>query len=55
MRWLEIELPDNWDVQYCPMNGYNKAPLSLEEMTAAIEHPSVRLRYGKLLEERSGR
>jgi len=39
MRWLEIDLPDNWDVQYCPMNGYDREPLSPKEMAARIEHP----------------
>lgn len=39
MRWLEIDLPDNWDVQYCPMNGYDREPLSPKEMAARIKHP----------------
>ncbi len=39
MRWLEIDLPDEWDVEYCPMKGYAKAPLTPAEMVARIEDP----------------
>lgn len=37
--WLEIDLPDDWDVQYCPMNGCDKPALSPGEMAACIENP----------------
>ena len=43
---LEIDLPDDWDVQICPMRGADHAPLSLEQMEQAILAPieSPRLR-----------
>jgi nickel-dependent lactate racemase len=41
-----IDLPDAWDVQFCPMNGYAKPPLTAAAMRAAldapIESPSLR-------------
>jgi nickel-dependent lactate racemase len=37
--WMEIDLPDDWQVQFCPMNGYDRAPLTGDEMMARIEHP----------------
>ena len=46
MGWMEIDLPDDWDVQYCPMVGFDKAPLSVEEMAARIEHPLGTPPYG---------
>ena len=39
LGWMEIDLPDDWDVQYCPMNGYDNPPLTVEEMAACIERP----------------
>jgi len=39
MGKMEIDLPDDWDVQYCPMNGFDKAPLTVEEMATSIENP----------------
>ena len=39
LGWMEIDLPDDWDVQYCPMNGYDNPPLTVEEMAACIECP----------------
>jgi nickel-dependent lactate racemase len=37
--WLEIDLPDEWDVQFCPMAGYERPALSPAEMAARIEDP----------------
>ncbi|UCD79178.1 MAG: DUF2088 domain-containing protein [Desulfobacterales bacterium] len=37
--WLEIDLPEDWDVQYCPMAGYDRVPLSAEKMRACINTP----------------
>jgi nickel-dependent lactate racemase len=39
MGRIEIDLPDDWDIQYCPMNGFDNDPMSMEEMKAAIEDP----------------
>lgn len=39
LGWLEIDLPGDWDVQFCPMAGYEKAPLSKEEMAVGIHSP----------------
>lgn len=39
MGWLDIELPSDWDVQYCPMAGYDDPPLSAQQMAAGIENP----------------
>ena len=36
---LDIELPDDWDVEYCPMRGADRTPLTLEQMEAAILNP----------------
>ena len=36
---LDIELPDDWDVEYCPMRGADRTPLTLEEMEASILNP----------------
>jgi nickel-dependent lactate racemase len=36
---LDIELPDEWDVEHCPMQGAERAALTLEEMEAAILNP----------------
>lgn len=37
--WLEIDLPDDWEVQHCPMAGYEKAPLSSKDLFASLENP----------------
>jgi nickel-dependent lactate racemase len=36
---LEIDLPESWDVEYCPMNGETAPPLSQEKMAEAIINP----------------
>ncbi len=36
---LEIELPDNWDVEICPMRGADRRTLSIDEIENAILHP----------------
>lgn len=36
---LEIDLPENWDVEICPMRGAGRTPLSLEQMEKAILNP----------------
>ena len=36
---LDIELPDDWDVEYCPVRGADRAPLTLEQMEAVILNP----------------
>jgi nickel-dependent lactate racemase len=36
---LDIELPDEWNVEYCPMRGADRPPLTLEQMEAAILNP----------------
>jgi len=36
---LEIELPDDWDVQYCPMRGAKRTPLTNDQMESAIKNP----------------
>jgi nickel-dependent lactate racemase len=36
---LEIELPDEWDVEYCPMRGADRTPLTPAQMEAAILNP----------------
>lgn len=37
--FLTIDLPDDWDVQYCPMNGAEVKQLSSEQMRRAIQNP----------------
>lgn len=37
--FLEIDLPDDWDVELCPMKGAGRPPLSLEQMEAAVLDP----------------
>ncbi len=37
--WLDIDLPDDWDVQYCPMRGYDKPALTVDQMGARIDAP----------------
>jgi len=36
---LDIDLPDDWDVQYCPMRGAKRPPMTAEQMEAAINKP----------------
>ena len=36
---LEIEMPDNWEVEVCPMRGAQRAPLTPEQMEAALLKP----------------
>ncbi|MCG6910820.1 MAG: lactate racemase domain-containing protein [Deltaproteobacteria bacterium] len=36
---LEIDMPEDWDVQYCPMRGADRSPLSVEQMAQAIRNP----------------
>lgn len=36
---LKIALPENWNIQYCPMSGYDKAPLSAKDMARCMDHP----------------
>lgn len=35
----EIELPDEWTVEYCPMRGAKRSPLKQEEIDAAVLNP----------------
>lgn len=37
--WLDIDLPDAWDVQYCPMTGYDAPALTTQQMRACLENP----------------
>lgn len=48
--WLEIDLPDDWDVQYCPMTGYDKAPMSSADLFACLEDPLGSSRLENLAE-----
>ncbi|MFP4453142.1 MAG: lactate racemase domain-containing protein, partial [Desulfobacterales bacterium] len=36
---LEIDLPDDWDVEICPMKGAGRPLLTVEQMEAAILNP----------------
>ena len=36
---LEIELPDEWDVEYCPMMGADRPSLTVEQMEQGILNP----------------
>jgi nickel-dependent lactate racemase len=36
---LNIELPDDWHVDLCPMRGATRIPLTLEQMETAIQNP----------------
>ncbi len=36
---LEIDLPEEWQVEYLPMNGADKPPMTVEQMEAAINNP----------------
>jgi nickel-dependent lactate racemase len=38
-KTLEIDLPDDWEVETCPMRGASQRALSLEEQEAAINTP----------------
>ena len=35
----EYELPDDWDVEYCPMRGAGRTPLTIEQLSNAIIRP----------------
>ena len=37
---VEYELPDAWDVEYCPMRGADRTPLTAEELRDAILNPA---------------
>jgi nickel-dependent lactate racemase len=36
---LDIEMPDDWEVEICPMRGAQHTPLTIEQMEAAIQNP----------------
>ena len=36
---MEIDLPDDWKVDICPMNGADAVPLTIAQMEAAINSP----------------
>lgn len=36
---LEIDLPGEWDVEICPMHGAGWPPLTVEQMSAAVNDP----------------
>jgi nickel-dependent lactate racemase len=36
---LEIDLPEDWDVDVCPMRGASRPALSIEQMAAAVRNP----------------
>ena len=36
---LEMDLPDDWDVELCPMRGAKRKPLNVKEMEDAIHNP----------------
>lgn len=36
---LDINVPDEWDVEYCPMRGADRPALTLEQMEQAILNP----------------
>lgn len=38
-KTFEIDLPDDWDVELCPMRGASRKPVTIEEMRIAIENP----------------
>ena len=38
-RYLELPLPDDWQVEMCYMAGYNRPELKPEEIRAAIRNP----------------
>ena len=45
---LEIEVPDDWDVELCPMRGASAPALSLAQMAVAINAPLGALRLREL-------
>ena len=38
-KTAEYELPDEWEVEYCPMRGAERAALTPEQLSAAILNP----------------
>jgi nickel-dependent lactate racemase len=36
---IEIDLPDTWDIEFCPMRGAKLKPLSIKQMQDAIQNP----------------
>ena len=38
-KTAEYELPDEWDVEYCPMKGAERAPLTPHQLSDAILNP----------------
>ncbi len=36
---LAIDLPDDWEVEICPMRGAHRPPLTVSQMRAAIRNP----------------
>ena len=38
-RPLELKLPDNWQVQVCHMNGWNRPALKPAQIKAALNKP----------------
>jgi nickel-dependent lactate racemase len=45
---LEIDLPEEWDVEYCPMRGALRPSMSIKQMQAAIRNPIGTPRLGEL-------
>lgn len=45
---VEIELPDEWEVEYCPMRGAKRTPLTPQELRDAILNPIGGERLGDL-------
>jgi len=39
-KTAEYELPDEWEVEYCPMKGADRTPLTPEELSDAILNPT---------------
>ena len=38
-KWPNIETPDHWEVEYCPMQGGKTPALSLEEISQSLANP----------------
>jgi len=38
-KTFEIDLPDDWDVELCPMRGATRKPLTIEQIESAIQNP----------------
>jgi nickel-dependent lactate racemase len=36
---LEIGLPDDWQVEMCPMRGATRTPLTIEQLETAVQNP----------------